>query len=430
MKIRFLTAALLTFVSLSAFAQKREVQNAEEDYQKYAGFQAVNMTLAKPSLVDAKTAIDKALSNDKTANLPQTWALKAAIYAAVASNDSVATTQASEIAAADEAITKAKQLDTKNEYTKYIDRANSELAQISLNKGVKAYQAKNFDEAYKDFNDARVRVPEDTTTVLYSAVSAYNAKNYTAALANYSKLVTIPAYKGKEAIYADLPTVYLMNKDTAGAIKAAGEAVEKFPNNAELRKEEIEVNLQAGKQGDLINKIDAAISKDPNNKALYYYEGLTYSQEAEAKDAELKKELKAVVKAKPNANPMTDPKIMELEKSMDDLYAKSAENYKKAIAIDPNYFEAMLNLGFVSEAPAIYTYNAAQQIPVTMAKAYDAAMAKASKQFEVAKPYIMKAVDLKPKSVDALVNLKSYYLGTKDTANATATQKKIDELSH
>ncbi|MDB5151624.1 MAG: hypothetical protein JWR54_375, partial [Mucilaginibacter sp.] len=33
-----------------------------------------------------------------------------------------------------------------------------------------------------------------------------------------------------------------------------------------------------------------------------------------------------------------------------------------------------------------------------------------------------------PQSVDALTNLKSYYLGIRDTDNANATQKKIDAL--
>ncbi|MBS1524706.1 MAG: hypothetical protein JST19_03590 [Bacteroidetes bacterium] len=427
MKIRLLTTALLGLMSLSVFAQKGELKNADEEYQKFAGIEGANIKLAMPSLMNAKTSIDKASTNEKTANLPQTVALKAAIYASLALQDSTGT-QATEIATALDAVKKAKELDTKNEYSKYIEHAKGELAQLQLNKGVKAYQAKDYHSAYMAFDAARQILPDDTTIVLYTGVSAYNAKDYPNALKNYNHLVEIPNYKGAGKIYQDLPTVYLMNKDTAGAVKAASEAVAKFPNDPTLRKEEIEVSLQAGQQSDLISKIDAAIKNDPNNKTLYYYAGLTYSQIAEAQDANLKKLLKTTVKAKPNANPMTDPKVQQLEQSMDDNYGKAAEYYKKAVAIDPSYFEATLNLGYVSEAPAIYTYNAAQQIPVNMTKAYNDAMSKSANQFAVAKPYVLKAVDLNPKSVDALTNLKSYYLGVKDADNANATQKKIDAL--
>jgi len=102
--------------------------------------------------------------------------------------------------------------------------------------------------------------------------------------------------------------------------------------------------------------------------------------------------------------------------------------YKKALAIDPNYFEAVLNLGYVSEAPAINIYNAAQLLPVTQVKAYNDAMAKANAQFDIAKPYVLKAVELNPNSLDALTNLRSFYLGKKDEVNANAIQKKIDAL--
>ena len=111
-----------------------------------------------------------------------------------------------------------------------------------------------------------------------------------------------------------------------------------------------------------------------------------------------------------------------------DAYGKSAEQYKKAIAIDPNYFEANLNLGYVLISPAIDEYNAANQLPASKQKEYDAAIAKSKADFNAAKPYLQKAVELNPKSVDALNNLKTYYLGVQDNVNANATQKKIEAL--
>jgi len=102
----------------------------------------------------------------------------------------------------------------------------------------------------------------------------------------------------------------------------------------------------------------------------------------------------------------------------------------KAVEIDPNYFEANINLGFSLMSPAIDMFNYANNdMPVNVKqKEYDAAIVKSTAQFNVAKPYLLKAVELKPNSYDALFNLKTYYLGTKDTAHANEIQKRMEAL--
>jgi len=420
MKNRLLTA-LFALSAVGAFAQQGAVDDAKENYAKFDGLRS-NMTLAKPSLMTAKTAIDKASANKKTANSPQMFALKAAIYASLSTTETDATAAATDYSTAMDALKQARTADTKNENTNMIQHAGTELAQVQLDKGVKAFQAKNYDDAYKAFDAGRQIVPEDTLMILYSAISASNAKNYPAAITNYSKLVTTN-YSKKVDAYNDLTTLYLYNKDTANAVKTISEAATKFPANNDLRKRQIEVSLQAGQLNDLIGKIDAAIKADPNNKALYYYEGLTYSQAGEAAGNSIKKLQKG---AKAGAKP--DPQIAKLQQTRNDNFTKAADDYKKAVAIDPNYFEAVMNLGYVTMAPAIDTYNEAQQLPVNQTKAYNEAMAKAKAQFDLAKPYLLKAAELNPNSLDALSNLKSYYLGTRDDADANATQKKIDAL--
>ncbi len=185
MKIKVLMAALLGLVTTTAFAQKGELSNAQTAYEKYDGLSRANFALAKPSLLEAKTSIDKASTNAKTATLPQTYALKAAIYASIAYRDTVSATAATEIATAQEAITKAKEADTKKEFSKLIQHANLELAQIQLDKGVKAYQSKNFTGAYDAFDSAQKLIPEDTTAILYTGVSRSKCEKLSC---SYSKL--------------------------------------------------------------------------------------------------------------------------------------------------------------------------------------------------------------------------------------------------
>jgi Tfp pilus assembly protein PilV len=413
MKIKFLMVGLLGLVSATTFAQKGELNNAQSEYDKYQGLRS-QPTLAMPSLNNAKTAIDKAAANQKTANLPQTYALKAAIYGSFADLDSVATTSTPLFNTAQEALKKAKELDTKGEAKKLIDDANITLAQYQLKKGVKEFQSGKFDLAYKSFDFYRTVMPEDTNAILYTGLAAINSKNYPAAIANYNKLVTTK-YSANNRVYGDLASIYLTTKDTTAALKAIAEGVSKYPSDAQLRKTEIEISLQAGKQKEVLDKIESAIANDSKNKNLYYYAGLVYSQTADDAAKQLATTKDAAAKTK-------------LQAQRTESLQKSVDMYKKALEIDPNYFDANLNMGYVIIAPAIDDYNAANKLPANKQKEYDAAIARANAQFDKAKPYLLKAVELNPKSPDALNNLMTYYRGKKDEANATKIKAQLDAL--
>jgi len=414
MKIKLFVAGLLGVISATAYAQKGELSNANEAYVKYLAFKGAGNAIAMPSLTTAKTAIDKAAANAKTATMPQTYALVAAIYANLAAKDTVKATSEPLYNTATEALKKAKEADTKGDFKTDIDDANRNLAQYKLTEGVNEFRDKKYDLAYGSFDIYRQIFPDDTNAVYYTALSATNAKNYPAAITNYNHLVTLK-YSNNPLVYFDLSNIYLAQKDTAGALKTVADGIAKYPSNGDLRKRQIELYLRMGRQKEVLAQIESAIANDPKNKLLYYYEGLTYSQEAEAVG-------KAQAKAKDQAEKD------KLEASKLDYFQKSADVYKKALEIDPNFFEANMNLGYDLINPAIDTYNGANQLPANKQKEYEAQIAKANALFDLAKPYLLKAVELNPKSVDALANLKTYYIGKKDMANANDTQKKIDAL--
>jgi len=423
MKIKLLMAGLLGLVSATTFAQKKELSNAQDSYAAYGVSKgqkvAVIAAKATASLNDAKTAIDKAAANDKTATLPLTYALKGAIYSALAVQDSIPTTSAVSLATATEAIKKAKELDTKGENKKLIDDANLNIAIYNSNLGVKQYQAGKYDLAYNAFDVYRQIYPTDTTAILYTALSAANAgstdpKYYPLAITNYNTLLTTK-YSENAKTYFNLSSIYLLNKDTVGALKVAGEGVAKYPANGELRKREIEIALQSGKQADVLTKIQAAIANDPKNKELYYYEGLTYSQVG---DLAVEKGQKAKDAAAKTSSAQTAT----------DNYKMAADNYKKALEIDPEYFDANLNLGYTLMKPAIETYNMAINLPANKQKDYEAMRLKADAQFDLAKPYLDKAVKLNPNSYDALSNLRNYYRGKFDPAHAAENTAKAGDI--
>jgi tetratricopeptide (TPR) repeat protein len=417
MKIRilFVSAGLATLFVAPVFAQKGELSNAKGAFETYDALRAANNgPLVKNSLSKAKIAIDKASQNDKTSALPETYALRAAIYAHTAMADTIEATSAPIFGAAEEALIKAKELDTKKENEKFLTSAEAALAQGRLNAGVSFYRDKKYDDAYKAFDLSQKYSKGDTTSIYYAGISAAAAKNYKAAIDQYKKLITTN-FSEKDKVYLDLSSLYLTEKDTTSALNIAAEAVQKFPTNAELRKREIEISIQTGKVQQVLDKVLAAINNDPKNKTLYLYGGLIYSQAADVNTTKISKTKDAAT-------------IASLQKEKSDNYVKAADMYKKAIEIDPNYFDAVLNIGYVTLNPAIDTYNAAQQLPAAKQKEYDVALAKSKAQFDAAKPYLEKATELQPDSVDAWKNLKTYYIGVQNVAKANEIQKKIVDL--
>ena len=416
MKIKFLMAGLLGLISATSFAQKGELNNAETNYNSYLPLSSQKVFAAKAlsSLNDAKTSIDKAAANEKTAALPKTFALKAAIYATLANKDSVETTSLPLAASAIEAEKKAKELDTKGEFKKFITDADINLSLYYRNKGVAEFQNKKYDAAYKAFDQYRQMMPDSADAIHVTGLAAANNNNYPAAIANYTKLLTTN-YADKPEIYYDLSSVYLANKDTANAIKTINEGSEKYPANDMLTQRSIIFGLQSGNKTDVINKLQAAITKTPENKTLYYYEGWSYIQ--------LATEMEQKFNAAKDLTVKTGIQQKRLEN-----YNKAAEILKIALQKDPNYYEANLNMAYAIINPAIDNVKVASLLPVAKQKEYNDAMAKAGVQFDQSKPFIDKAVASNPKSKDALSLLKTYYIGKKDNAHSAEVQKQIDAI--
>jgi len=414
MKIKLLAAGLLGLISATAFAQQKELTNAADNLKKYEVFKSTGEANVLPRLMEAKASIDKAAVNEKTANLPQTFAIKGAIYAILTVKDTIPATSAPLFAIADEALKKAKETDTKGEFKDMITEAFRDLAQYKQNEGVNEYKAKKYDLAYTSFDKYREIMPDDTNAIYFTALSASNAQKNDAAITNFNRLLTTK-YSQNALIYYDLSNIYLNTKDTAMATKTVADGIAKYPANSELRKRQIELYLKQGKQQEVIALIQSAIANDPQNKTLYYYGGFTYTQLGDATELAQRKAKDPAEKDK-------------LDQTKLDYYAKAGELYKKSVEIDPTFFEGNLNLGYVLMKPGIDTYNSAQLLPASKQKEYDAAVAKAGSQLDLAKPYILKAIEINPKSIDALSNLKTYYAGKHDIANLNDTQKRIDAL--
>jgi tetratricopeptide (TPR) repeat protein len=391
MKIKsYILAAVFTASSVIVFAQKGEVTSAKSNYDKFITFKDANsMALALPNLKLAKASIDKAVLHAKTMADPLAWTYKALIYGEMALMDSIPSTSKPLLNEAQTAYKKAVELDKDGSNKANLDHLNSAIfSQYELNQGVKAYQTNNFSEAYTSFNNALVYRPGDTTITYYAGLSAINYKNYDAGIKSYESLIKTN-FSANKSIYMDLSRLYSMKGDTAKAISIASEGAAKF-NDSQLATQEIELSLMSGKQKEVIIKIADQAKKDPKNKLYPYYLGIAYST------------LGDVIKAE--------------------------EAYMQALVIDPAFADANINVGGIILNKGIVIYNEANKLSQSQQKEYEAAMKRASGEFERAFPYLKKANELDPKSRIALENLKTYYLIKKDNAKMDEVTKKLEEL--
>lgn len=377
----FLLALAVTGISVSAFAQKSAVNTAKSEYDTYAALKAASPQMAAPKLNTAKEAVDKAVVHEKTAADPTAWTYKALIYADLATSD---TTSNSAILSAEAvtALAKAKELDKEGKNKDNIAKVNNLLYINQFNAGKRFLDQNNYESAYKEFNKGLEYIPGDTLLNYAAGISAMNGKDYKNAIARFTELLPTN-YSSLENVYSNLSILYAAVKDTASAIRIAGEGAAKFPKSSDLATKEIEFSLMSGKQKEVIEKITAQATKEPTNKLYPFYLGIAYNS---------------------------------LEQN-----DKAEEAYKKAIELDPSYTDAYINMGGLIMNNGIVIYNKANKLPTNKQAEYAATLKKANAEFDRALPYLTKAVELNPKSELSLKNLKTYY-------SIKGNKAKVDEL--
>jgi tetratricopeptide (TPR) repeat protein len=383
----FILALAVSGISFTALAQKGAINTAKTEYEKYESLKA-QPQLAAPSIKAAQEAIDRAVVHEKTKNDPNAWTYKALIYSALAYDK--ATTSDAIVAQAAEAIKKATELDAAGAQKENIKRASQLLYYYQVQKGKALFDTKDYTNAYSEFNKGLEYAPGDTTANYAAGLSAMYGKDYPNAIARYNELLKTD-YSQLEGIYSNLSIMYASQKDTASAIRVLSEGVARFPQSTDLATREIEFNLMAGKQKQVIDKISAQMEKNPTNRLYPFYLGIAYNSAGDFKKAE--------------------------------------EAYLKAIAVDPNYADAYINIGGLIMNNGIDLYNKANKLPTSKVAEFNAARKKSTIEFDRALPYLEKAVSLNPKSELALRNLKQYYLIKNNATKAAEVDAKIKALN-
>jgi tetratricopeptide (TPR) repeat protein len=384
MKKTFLTLAaasvLVTALPNVASAQNSAVTNA--------------ILNQRTGLLDkARADIDKAIVNEKTSGKAKTWYTRGEIYQSMLESPiySKQLQPGEGVQKAYESYNKTVELDTKTgEFGKQAVTKMEGLYGQAFNDAVSSYNAKEYDKAIASYKLASQIKPSDTTAVLYSAYASEAKQDYAGARASYNQLLGMN-YKSV-TLYTRLLQMAKQQNDQAEAAKVLKAALAAYPNNKAFMLEDLNNSLAGGNKEDALNKINKSIASDPTNSNLYAVRGSMYDQQKKG-----------------------------------DL---ALADYRKAVELDPNNFDAQFNLAVYNYNRAADAYTKASKMDL---KTYQASgkklEAEGKKYFEASVPYFEKALQLQPDDKNTLASLQKVYFRLGRTADSERLNAKLQALN-
>lgn len=345
----------------------------------------------------AKEAIDEATVHEKTKDWEKTWYYRGMVYHTLyqSTDENFKKLHDNPLREAVDAYVKALELDEKGRYEKdIVNRLNTAAVQF-LNKGITQFNEQDYDAAMKSFaNSLYVNaLPQinkiDTVALFNAAIAADRAKNYEKAVEYYSKVVEY-RYEGPK-VYVFLANAYTSKGDTASSVKALQDGIAAWPeDNNMLMVELINYYLTTDKTEEALEYLQKAIEKDPENYSYYFAIGTLYEKK--------------------------------------ENFEKAIEYYQKTLDIKEDYFDAQYNMGAVYYNKAVSHYTAANEIPPSEQDAYEAEIAKAKEQLQLALPFLERAYELKDDDISTIQSLKEIYVRLQKYDKSKEMKARLEEL--
>jgi len=354
---------ILTSIALATLhvcsAQNAKVVNAFNYLKSYNEYQEVD------ALGKAQVNIDEAAENPGTSTKAKTWYYRGNVYWAIygSKHESHKTLSNNPLEEAVKSYAKVVELEPKGQYT---DDAKLKILQASnlmVNAGVEAFTKEDYAKALTVFETSvmykRMLGIVDTVGVNNSALAASASKNYEKAILHYETLISFQGDKNGNN-YIALSKAYKELGDKEKAIKTLQSGRTKFPDDANLITEELNYYLVGGQTQEAEAMLKLAVEKDPTNHVLYFAAGTVYD------------------------------KLGNREATI--------SNYKKAIEIKPDYYDAYYNLGaYIFNEGKLLQDKANEEKDM---KKYEVGKKQADDKFQEALPYLEKAVDLRPDDME------------------------------
>lgn len=391
MKKLVLSIAMVAAASL-AFGQKKVVREAEKGFKS-------------GDLQTALTAIEGATTNPETSGDPATFLLKAQIQTKIFGADTENTMETVEVGAqAVSTFNKAFEMAGSNKTSSVGKAVYAEelpgipdnlrpyslftLKNLAFDKALEKYNEEDLEMSYEFFNLAGEIDKTDSTIHYNAGFLANDLGRYEDAKRHFGYLFELPAYNKTNAYYFMVQILSTEEKNPEAAFELVTKAREEYPNDKVLAEYEIQLLLQLNKMDEAMAQIKDALSNDPNNSGLLLRSGYLKEQAGDLNGA--------------------------------------LEDYKKSVAVDPNFFEGNYYTGALLLEQATKELNTLNDLSdAEWEKQSPIVGKKADANYNESITYFSKALEIKPDNTDIMIILYQVYSRLKKTAEMEAMNKKI-----
>lgn len=300
---------LILLSSVSAFGQKSQLLLAQNSVGKLQA-SISNKEDAKKQLTiigEGIKALDAAQNDKKTKNYPETWAIKAYLSSYVALIDEGENADKYYGFAVD-ALAKATNLDKFQANSQLINAARYNVNIKKQLEGNAAFRQNDFGTAYNLLKQVSDFLPKDTTLAVNVAICAQNIQNYDEALVYFNRAKDNGIRNAY--VYQNAAQIYASKFESEQAIKMLEEGLKYNAYQPLLTNDYVNLLLDNEKYDAALRIIEGSIATEKRNKLLFFLYGY-------------------LLQSQKNNNVLAET------------------NYRRALDIDQNYFEALYQLGLV-----------------------------------------------------------------------------------
>ena len=217
----------------------------------------------------------------------------------------------------------------------------------------------------------------------YAGVIAQGGKHYDLA-EKYFKLCVEKEYQDSKPYHA-LAGLYSEQNLADKELEILKEGFDKYPESKELMVDFINYYLRIGESEKALEKLQKGVEENPENQTYFFAIGTLYDEM------------------------MQDTTDKYTPEQKEEYYDLAIENYKKAIELKPDYFDALFNLGVIYYNKANKVWVEAYNLPLGD-KRFDKEKARAVEIYKQAKLYMEKAHEANYRDRDVVKALKIIYL--------------------
>ncbi|MCM1168690.1 MAG: tetratricopeptide repeat protein [Bacteroides sp.] len=341
---------------------------------------------------DAASTIDAVVQNPETANMLDAWMLRGKIYLSISNNPLLARDYSNAAESSKESFERALQIDPSDKTLVMLRQNILDLSGVFYDRGANQYEQAAYDQAVASFETSlavsQLESEYDTSAAFNVALCAFNAAQYDKAV-DYAKIV-IASSMANPNVYAIQAESYFQSGKKDEAVAAMEDAIARFPEDKTVYTSASSVFLRIGLNEKASEVLNTALEKWGDDASFQFFIGIAYEN--------------------------------------DKQYEKAEAAYKKALEINPEYMDAIFDLGAFYVNQGIRLNDEANALPLEETEKYDRLRAEANKSLNEALPYLQQVIEKQPENLKVMMTLRDVYVQLGKAEEAKALREKIEAL--